>query len=250
MTSKPHAFKIRPVYLLLLVFSAVFVLAVYKAGLIKAFFITHRVHRDLAPEFSSRHLTWGKPVFIRIFKEEKQLELWLEKDGSYELFATYPVCSYSGKLGPKVAEGDHQAPEGFYTIRPSSMVPGSAFHLSFDIGFPNEYDRAQGRTGSHLMVHGACVSVGCYAMTDSVIENVYTLMQAAFDAGQREVPVHIFPFRLTAENLVKHSSHHGPNGGRNFNRLMANLKKRNARPKFRLKTENICSNNLISASAV
>ncbi len=159
----------------------------------------------LQPALATRKLTVGAPVYVRIFKEPSQLELWLRAaDGRYRLFKTYPICAWSGALGPKLREGDNQAPEGFYNITRTSLNPGSRFHLAFNLGFPNAYDRAHGRTGSALMVHGNCVSIGCYAMTDPAIEEIYTLIVAAFDHGQQQIPVHIFPFRFDAKNRDRH----------------------------------------------
>jgi murein L,D-transpeptidase YafK len=140
----------------------------------------------------------GAPVFIRIFKQEKVLELWVEQLGRWKLHKQYPVCHFSGELGPKMAEGDGQAPEGFYRVTKSQLNPNSRYHLSFNLGYPNAYERAQGWTGSHLMVHGDCVSVGCYAMTDPLIEEIYGAVAAALAKGQKAVPVHCFPFRMEA----------------------------------------------------
>lgn len=160
----------------------------------------------LESALSEKSITKGAPVFIQILKAENELRLYLEKDdGTYALLETYPICAWSGDLGPKLKEGDGQSPEGFYTIRPSQLNPNSSFHLSFNLGFPNTYDRAKGRTGSFLMVHGNCVSIGCYAMTDPVIENIWTLMVWAFEDGQSEIPVHIFPFEMTDENLAENA---------------------------------------------
>ena len=123
--------------------------------------------------------------------------------GKFELFRTYPIAAASGTLGPKLAEGDGQVPEGFYFVPPSAMKPDSQFHLAFNIGFPNEYDRAHRRTGSAIMVHGNRVSIGCLAMTDEKIEEIYTLCVAAFDGGQPYFRAHIFPFRMTPERMQK-----------------------------------------------
>lgn len=146
------------------------------------------------------------PILVRIFKEESSLEVWkLQKaNGRYALLKDYKICAWSGVLGPKYKEGDRQAPEGFYTIRPAQMNPNSSYHLSFNMGFPNEYDQAHGRTGSELMVHGACSSRGCYSMTDEQIQEIYTLGRLAFEGGQRDFQVQAFPFRMTAENMAKH----------------------------------------------
>lgn len=147
-------------------------------------------------------LDLGAPVFLRILKEPSLLELFVDTGARYTLLATYPICRWSGTLGPKQREGDGQAPEGFYAVRRGQLNPASAFHLSFDLGYPNAYDRAHGRTGSALMVHGSCVSIGCYAMTDEGIEAIYTLVAAALAAGQDAVRVHALPFRLTAPDAA------------------------------------------------
>jgi len=144
-------------------------------------------------------------VMARIFKEEGKLEIWKAKtNGRYDLVATYDICKWSGKLGPKYTEGDRQAPEGFYTVRPAQMNPRSSYHLSFNIGFPNAYDRANGRTGQNLMVHGACSSSGCYSMTDAQIEQIYAFGRDAFQGGQTEFQIQAFPFRMTAANMARY----------------------------------------------
>lgn len=147
------------------------------------------------------------PAFIRIFKQDATLELWLQEPESpqFGLYKTYPICNFSGTKGPKIIEGDHQSPEGFYEIGARQMNPWSRRHLSFNLGFPNEYDTAQGRTGSALMIHGGCDSVGCYALTDELIEEVYLLVEASI-AGGADVPVHIFPFRMNAINMHRHKA--------------------------------------------
>lgn len=164
----------------------------------------------LREQLAANGLQFGDPVFIRIFKEERQLEVWLREPGkeSYRIFRRYPIAAMSGKLGPKLAEGDGQAPEGFYSVTAASMNPASNYHLSFNLGFPNAYDRAHGRTGSFLMVHGDRRSIGCYAMTDPWIEEIYTLCDAAFQAGQQAIPVHCFPFRMTPERMA--AAHDAP----------------------------------------
>ena len=150
----------------------------------------------------------GNPIFIRIFKASSELEIWIENDAKqYTHFKTYPICYFSGKLGPKLKEGDKQAPEGFYTVSPKQMNPNSRYHLSFNLGFPNAYDQAHGRTGSFLMVHGSCVSVGCFAMTDILMEEIYTLADKAHAHGQDAFSVHIFPFHMTEENMQKYNDH-------------------------------------------
>ena len=147
---------------------------------------------------------FGKPVFIRIIKEDRDLELWVqESDKSWQILKIYHIFGMSGELGPKTAEGDEQAPEGFYRVYPHSMNPRSKFHLSFNIGYPNAYDRKLGRTGSFIMVHGDILSIGCFAMTDARIEEIYTMVNEAFKAGTVHVPVQVYPFRMTAERMLK-----------------------------------------------
>ena len=148
----------------------------------------------------------GAPVFLRIFKLESELEIWIEKDGRYRLFATYPICLWSGRLGPKLAEGDRQAPEGFYAVTKDELNPNSRWHRSFSLGFPNAFDRAQGRTGSFIMVHGGCQSIGCFAMTNDVVDEIWRLVTAALDAGQPAFNVQVFPFRMTDKNLAARTS--------------------------------------------
>jgi murein L,D-transpeptidase YafK len=144
------------------------------------------------------------PIFVRIFKEESEFEVWKYKDGRFQHFRTYPICAWSGELGPKVQQGDRQAPEGFYTVSRAQMNPHSLYHLAFNIGFPNTYDQANGHSGSALMVHGNCKSAGCYAMTDAYIEEIYILAREAFNAGQTKFHVQALPFRMTTWNMMRH----------------------------------------------
>lgn len=150
-------------------------------------------------------MTAQSPILVRIYKQEAELEVWKQKrNGDYALLKTYPICRWSGDLGPKVKTGDRQAPEGFYTITPGLMNPNSSYYLSFNLGFPNAYDRSYGRTGDFLMVHGDCSSAGCYAMTDEQIAEVYALGREAFEGGQKSFQVQALPFRMTPTNLAKH----------------------------------------------
>lgn len=159
-----------------------------------------------------KSMTQRAPIFIRIFKAESELEVWKQRDdGHFYHFKTYPICNWSGGLGPKLRQGDKQSPEGFYKVNRHQMNPNSKFHLSFDLGFPNAYDRAHGRTGNFLMVHGKCRSAGCYAMTDGLMEEIYALAREAFAGGQKAFHVHAFPFRMTHENLARYQ------GDRNTN---------------------------------
>ncbi|MCW5198267.1 murein L,D-transpeptidase [Desulfobulbus sp. F3] len=156
-----------------------------------------RVERQLA----AKGLHLGDPIFMRIFKESKQLEVWMRKDGKFKLFKNYPICTYSGTVGPKLREGDEQSPEGFYTVSGGQLNPLSRYHLSFDIGYPNAVDRENRRTGGDIMVHGKCISQGCFAMGNLQIEEIYLLAYQAFLQGQNQFSIHIFPFRMTKENL-------------------------------------------------
>ncbi|MFN3701179.1 MAG: L,D-transpeptidase family protein [Alphaproteobacteria bacterium] len=164
-----------------------------------------RLEAMLRSEVKQAQLEYGSAAYIRIFKEERELEVWLKLKNSqqYALFRTYPICTYSGALGPKLQEGDKQAPEGFYKVGAEQLNPWSQYHLSFNLGFPNNFDRALGRTGSLLMVHGGCESIGCYAMTDSYMEDIYLLTEASIANGH-DVPVHIFPFRMEIDNMLPH----------------------------------------------
>ena len=149
--------------------------------------------------------TASAPVLIRSYKQEAEFEIWkLKSDGQYALLKTYPMCRWSGQLGPKVREGDRQVPEGFYTIAPGQMNPNSHYYLSFNVGYPNAYDHALGRTGGDIMVHGICSSAGCFSMTDAQIGEIYAIAREAFNGGQRAIQMQSFPFRMTAENLAKH----------------------------------------------
>ncbi|MEO0445122.1 MAG: murein L,D-transpeptidase family protein [Verrucomicrobiota bacterium] len=163
-----------------------------------------RVTPILNRELASIGCQVGAPLFIRVFKETSELEVWLQPDASSSFvhFRTYRIAAHSGKLGPKTKQGDFQAPEGFYFVTQRGLNPHSSYHLSFNLGYPNAYDRAHGRTGDFLMVHGKNVSIGCYAMTDDSIEQIYTLASAALRQGQNYFRVHCFPFRFGKERMT------------------------------------------------
>jgi murein L,D-transpeptidase YafK len=147
-----------------------------------------------------------QPILVRIFKEESELEVWRRgRDGTYAVMKTYPICAWSGALGPKTKNGDRQAPEGFYEVAPKQMNAKSQYKRSFDLGYPNAYDRSHGATGSHLMVHGSCRSAGCYAMDDRQIEEIFALVGRSFATGAASVQVQALPFRMTAENMARHA---------------------------------------------
>ncbi len=164
-----------------------------------------RVKPKLQGEFSGAGFNWGAPIFVRIFKKTKELEIWLKDRNNFRLFKTYKICTYGWRsLGPKIRQGDGRTPEGFYYVLPRQMNPLSNFHLSFNLGYPNAYDRVHGRTGSALMVHGSCVSIGCYAMTDKGIEEIFALADASLRNGQHFFRVHIVLFQMTEKNINEH----------------------------------------------
>jgi murein L,D-transpeptidase YafK len=168
--------------------------------------------RALAPlsdkmlsDIEQKNMTKESPILVRLFKEESELEVWKQDNsGRFELLKTYPICRWSGELGPKIKLGDRQAPEGFYTITPGQMNPNSNYYLAINTGFPNAYDRANGRTGEFLMIHGDCSSAGCYAMTDEQIAEIYALARESFFGGQRAFQIQAYPFRMTPLNMAKH----------------------------------------------
>jgi murein L,D-transpeptidase YafK len=161
--------------------------------------------RNLSGRLAAQNVSLGAPIFLRIFKREFELEAWLKRDGRFQRFATYPICMWSGELGPKLREGDRQSPEGFYTVDASALNPASKYHRSFNLGFPNTFDRAHDRTGSLLMVHGNCLSIGCFAMTDPVIDEIWALVTAALSSGQKRFQVQVFPFRMTDANMARYA---------------------------------------------
>jgi murein L,D-transpeptidase YafK len=155
------------------------------------------IMKDILPE---------APVYIRVFKEESELEVWKARtNGRYALIKTFPVCNWGGTLGPKQTQGDSMSPEGFYRVTLGALKPDSKYHLAFNIGYPNALDRALGRTGAYIMVHGDCRSVGCFAMSDKLIEEIYAFVRDALASGESSVPIHIFPFRMTAANMKRHA---------------------------------------------
>jgi murein L,D-transpeptidase YafK len=159
----------------------------------------------LIADMTAKDIDLQSPMLVRIFKQEAELEVWKQnRSGRFALLKTYPICRWSGDLGPKVKEGDRQAPEGFYSISPAQMNPQSSFYLSFNTGYPNAFDKALGRTGSQLMVHGDCSSRGCYAMTDEQIAEIYSLGRESFFGGQRAFQLQAFPFKMTPINMAKH----------------------------------------------
>jgi murein L,D-transpeptidase YafK len=154
---------------------------------------------------AARGVAIGSPILIRLFKSESLLEVWVHTGERFELLATYPICNWSGRLGPKLLEGDKQSPEGLYTVGLRQLRRTGRWPRSLDIGFPNTYDRSHGRTGSLILLHGGCTSTGCYAMTDQAMDEIYKLVEAALAKGQKRIQVHAFPFRMTPENMAAHA---------------------------------------------
>jgi murein L,D-transpeptidase YafK len=161
---------------------------------------------ELERRLAARGMELGDPILIRIFKVEAEVELWMQVGQRFELFTTYPICNWSGTLGPKLSEGDKQSPEGLYAIGSRQLRRSVRWRRSLDIGFPNTFDRAFRRTGSDVLLHGGCTSTGCFAMTDQVIEEIFQLSRAALSHGQKRIHVHAFPFRMTTKNLAAHAS--------------------------------------------
>ncbi len=166
------------------------------------------IGRRLTSKMGALQMQASDPLLIRVFKSEKRLEVWKKPESSEQFLrlTSFPICAYSGELGPKFRQGDRQAPEGFYHISASQLNPWSSYHLSLDLGFPNRYDQANARDGSYLMIHGGCKSAGCYAMGDRAIEEIYALVREALRGGQNAVEVQIFPFRMWDDQMLAKAS--------------------------------------------
>jgi murein L,D-transpeptidase YafK len=166
---------------------------------------TQEVSRELLSLFQQKKMPKYSPILVRVFKEESELEVWKQDTtGHFQILKTYPICRWSGDLGPKLHEGDRQAPEGFYNITPELMNPNSNYYLAINTGFPNSFDKANDRDGTFLMIHGDCWSSGCYAMTDEQMADIYALARDSFVGGQPSFQVQAYPFRLTPANLARH----------------------------------------------
>jgi murein L,D-transpeptidase YafK len=169
--------------------------------------IRSAVWPKLQKALAGNGLKEDQPIYIRVFKEPGTLEIWVKSGKQYKLFKQYLVCTYSGGLGTKTRDHDGKCPEGFYSITPSQLNPVSNYHLAINVGYPNNYDQQHGYTGNAIMIHGDCRSIGCYAMTDPMIEEIYTMVYEAFLHGQKSVDVAIFPFKLTNQNIDKYSNY-------------------------------------------
>jgi murein L,D-transpeptidase YafK len=154
---------------------------------------------------ASRDTTPDAPILMRAYKKESEIEVWKQnKSGRYAFLKSFPICRWSGTLGPKTTQGDRQTPEGFYSVGPDQMNPNSHYYLSFDTGYPNAYDRGHGGTGSAVMVHGTCSSAGCFAMTDQAVGEIFALAREALRGGQAAFQFQSYPFRMSAQNMARY----------------------------------------------
>ena len=166
---------------------------------------TKKLPPELLSLLQQKNMPLHSPILVRVFKEEAELEVWKQDTtGRFQILKTYPVCRWSGDLGPKLWEGDGQTPEGFYSVTPGQMNPHSNYYLAINTGFPNRFDRANTRDGSLVMIHGDCRSAGCFAMTDEQISEVYSLARDTFEGGRPSFQIQSYPFRLTPANLARH----------------------------------------------
>jgi murein L,D-transpeptidase YafK len=168
--------------------------------------VREKVSPKLKTELEAKRLKMNSPIYLRIFKEENQLEVWVRSGEKYSFFKSYNVCFFSGGLGTKTHDGDGKSPEGFYTITPLQLNPVSNYYLALNIGYPNKMETMRGYTGSAIMIHGHCVSIGCYAMTNDCIEEIYTMVYLAFKGGQQKINLDIFPFRMNDTHMGQYSS--------------------------------------------
>lgn len=165
-----------------------------------------KVWPRLQKELDSRGLKFNYPIYLRVFKETSVLEVWIRSGPQYQFFKSYNVCYFSGGLGTKTKTGDNKSPEGFYTLKPNQLFPFSSYYLAMNIGYPNKLETLKGYTGDAIMMHGHCASIGCYAMGDSGIEEIYTLVYKAFTSGQQQINLDIFPFRMDEKHMNSYKS--------------------------------------------
>ena len=171
--------------------------------------LPEKATRELPPALLSllhqKKMPKNSPIILRVFKEEAEIEVWKQDTTRhFQFLKTYPICRWSGDLGPKMHEGDRQTPEGFYAITPALINPNSNYYLAINTGFPNSFDKANARDGTFLMIHGDCSSSGCFAMTDEQIAEIYSLARDTFLGGQPSFQVQAYPFRMTPANLARH----------------------------------------------
>ena len=152
---------------------------------------------------ASKDTTADAPLVLRSYKKEAEIEVWKKnRSGRFVYIKSFPICRWSGQLGPKHYSGDRQTPEGFYAIGPHQMNPNSHYYLSFDTGFPNAYDKAHGASGSAVMIHGTCSSMGCFAMTDKQVGELYAIARDALKGGQSAFQLQAYPFHMSAKNMA------------------------------------------------
>lgn len=177
--------------------------SVTPSALVRKDAITDSVEKGLEKQLSSLGFSLGDPLFVRIFKEERELEIWMRAKGDehYSLFKIMRITEFAGGLGPKLREGDGQVPEGFYYVPSTHLRPDTRHHLGIDIGFPNAFDRHFGRSGSELLIHGGESAAGSFALGEHDIEVLYTLAEASLVEGQDFFRVNIFPFRMTDDRM-------------------------------------------------
>jgi murein L,D-transpeptidase YafK len=152
-------------------------------------------------------------LYLRAFKKEGNIEIWAKnrRDRQFKLLKTYAICHASGNVGPKRKEGDRQVPEGFYHI--NRFNPNSRFHLSLGINYPNKSDKVlsdKTKPGGDIFIHGGCVSIGCLAMTDDAMKEIYILAVEAKNNGQKTIPVTFFPFKMSHGELERALIVHKP----------------------------------------
>ncbi|MEL6374907.1 MAG: L,D-transpeptidase family protein [Pseudomonadota bacterium] len=163
--------------------------------------------KALWKRLKAKKLKLGRAIFVRVFKAESELEIWMRKGKRYTLLDVYPICQWSGTIGPKIVEGDRQSPEGIYTVKWRQTRRVGKWPKMFNIGYPNRFDRDMQRTGSYILVHGGCSSVGCFAMTDDAAAELHRLGRAALRTEQRRFQVQVFPFRMTDKNMARYKDH-------------------------------------------
>ena len=152
---------------------------------------------------AAKGTTPSAPLVLRAYKKEAEIEVWKQNAaGRFVYIKSFPICRWSGQLGPKMYPGDRQTPEGVYDIPARQMNPNSHYYLSFDTGFPNAYDRAHGASGSAVMVHGTCSSMGCFAMTDRQVGELYAIARDALKGGQPAFQFQSYPFHMSAKNMA------------------------------------------------
>jgi len=168
--------------------------------------------KQLKNQFAEAKLAWpAKQMYIRSFKHEGQLEIWLRHAPTepFVLFKSYQVCALSGKLGPKRKEGDLQVPEGLYYI--NEFISNSDYHFSLGINYPNQSDlffADQQAPGGEIYIHGKCATVGCIPILNNPIEELYVLASIIHQQGQDYIPVHIFPIKFSNDYAIKQLQNH------------------------------------------